>query len=186
MPIDREIISRAQQGDKEAFEALYKSSAAFVYNVAFRILESREDAREVLQDVFVLVFRKLKSFGFRSSFETWVYRVCVNQALNFIKKKERLKMNTFEYDDSRAQEPVVAAQAESNMIRQDRKDTADRLLATLAPDQRACVVLRDMQGLSYQEISRTLGININTVRSRLKRARERLLETGKKAGYERL
>ena len=176
--IPRDIIEKAQAGDREAFESIYKAASGFVYNVALRITNNREETQEVTQDVFLKVYRHIKDFGFRSSFKTWAYRITVNTALNAHKKATR------ETDRRQDFETVIETQADpvdtgKQIARQEEaaleKARLEALLNKLNLDQRTCIVLREIEGLSYQEISRVLNINLNTVRSRLKRARETLL-----------
>jgi RNA polymerase sigma-70 factor (ECF subfamily) len=170
--IDKDTLIRASQGDIQAFEEIYKTSSSFVYNVALRIVNNREDALEVSQDVFMTIYHKLKGFRFESSFKTWVYRITANSAINFAKKFSRTKTVPFE---EALGEGAVLNEAQAHMDQEHQNQLVESLLGELSPDQRACVVLRDIQGLSYEEIARALNININTVRSRLKRSREKLL-----------
>jgi len=180
--ISEDILVRASQGDVQAFEDVYKASSSFVYNVALRVVNNREDALEVAQEVFMIIYHKLKDFRFESSFKTWVYRITANYAINFAKKNSRTK--TVPFEEAYAQ-GVVQSDAHAQMDRDDQSHYIDSLLKELNEDQRACVVLRDMQGLSYEEIARALNININTVRSRLKRAREKLLSLKMQKGENR-
>ena len=166
--IPADILKKASEGDIGSFEQIYNNTAGFVYNVALRVLNNSEDAEEVAQEVFVAVYRKLKYFRFESSIKTWVYRITANRAINLAKKRSREKMITKEYE----KEAYLATGV--NAEKDKRGETIDMLLRSVDPDQRACLVLRNIEGLSYKEISETLKININTVRSRLKRARERL------------
>lgn len=174
--IAKDILIRASQGDMEAFEAVYKASSSFVYNVAFRIVNNREDALEVAQEVFLIIYDKLKGFRFESSFNTWVYRITANCAINYAKRNSRIK--TVPFEDAFG-EGAVLNEAQTHMDQEHQSQLVEKLLAELNPDQRACLVLRDIQGLSYEEIAQVLNININTVRSRLKRSREKLLSLRK-------
>src|SRR5476651_1892025 len=94
--ISKDILIKASQGDMRAFEDVYKASNSFVYNVAFRVVNNREDALEVAQEVFMIIYHKLKGFRFESSFKTWVYRITANHAINFAKKNSRAKTVPFE------------------------------------------------------------------------------------------
>jgi RNA polymerase sigma-70 factor (ECF subfamily) len=181
--IAKDILVKASQGDMEAFEDVYKASSSFVYNVAFRVVNNREDALEVAQEVFMIIHQKLKTFRFESSFKTWVYRITANYAINFAKKNSRAK--TVPYEDSFG-EGAVLSEAQTRMDQEHQSQLVEKLLAELNPDQRACVVLRDIQGLSYEEIAQALNININTVRSRLKRSREKLLSLRRQVDYEKV
>lgn len=152
-----------------SFELIYNDTANFVYNVALRILNNSEDAEEVTQEVFMTVYHKLKYFRFESSIKTWIYRITVNRAINLAKKRSREKMVRAEY------EKELYSNTETRPEKEKRSGIMEELLKSVDPDQRACLVLRNMEGLSYKEISNALKININTVRSRLRRAREKLL-----------
>ena len=167
--ISADILKKASEGDISSFETIYKVTADFVYNVAMRILNNDKDAEEITQEVFMVIYRKLKYFRFESSVRTWIYRITVNRAINLAKKRSREKMITVEYGKEASLSKVTKPEIEN------RDRLIEGLLKSVDPDQRACLVLRNIEGLSYKEISETLKININTVRSRLKRAREKLL-----------
>ena len=177
--ITPEILKNASQGDIVAFEEVYRAFSNFVYNVAFRINQNSADAEEVTQDVFMKVYHNLKSFQFHSTFKTWLYRVTVNTAINYYRKSKKERKDRVDYDsvvDSLAAERSTVEE----VIQGDNETRLQALLKILNPKYKACLVLREIEGLSYQEISATLKIPINTVRSRLKRARQALLGTGKK------
>jgi len=170
--ISEDVLVRAGQGESQAFEEVYKASSGFVYNVALRVVNNTEDAREVTQEVFLIIYHKLKSFRFESSFKTWVYRITANYAINYAKKYSRTKTVPFDEELGLGAAP---SEIESEMDKEHQGRIVDELLSEINPDQRACVVLRNIEGLSYEAIAQALNININTVRSRLKRAREKML-----------
>ncbi len=178
--ISRDVLTRAAGGDLAAFEEIYRAASGFVYGIAFRITGSREDTEEVTQDVFLKIHEHLKDFRFGSSFRTWAYRITVNTAVNVYRRNKRLGARRADF------EPVAATAVapdgtEERLEKADRERLVTGLLAGLNPEQRACVVLREIEGLSYREIAETLKINLNTVRSRLKRARLTLVTRGKEA-----
>lgn len=172
--IPNDTIIRAAEGDMEAFEEIYRIASGYVYTVALKIAGSREDAEEVTQDVFLSIHKNLKSFRFRSSLKTWIYRITTNRAINAYRKrsKERGRRVTFndEIDLGDANEVK-----EDTFEREHNKKLVDSMLESLPQEQRTCVVLKDIEGLKYEEIAKVLRININTVRTRLKRAREKLI-----------
>ncbi len=174
-----ELIVRAARGDMAAFEDIYRATSGFVYNVALRITNNRSDADEVTQDVFLKVYRKIGSFQFRSSFRTWVYRVAANTALNYCKRRFRQDKGNVGYDPA-IHDAAAPERASEPLQKQDDQKAIASMLKSLDPDQRACITLREIEGLDYKAIADTLNININTVRSRLKRAREKLLALGRK------
>lgn len=171
--IDNELIIRAAEGNAEAFEEIYKLSSAFVYTLTLRITNNKDDAQDVTQDVFIGIYKNLKSFKFKSSFKTWVYRVAVNTAVNAALKTSRDSCRQGDYDTA-VQTTHVSDKFGKTIEQEHHEKLLATLLGKLNPDQRACIVLREIEGLNYQEISETLQININTVRTRLKRARRTL------------
>ncbi|MFH1239113.1 MAG: sigma-70 family RNA polymerase sigma factor [bacterium] len=180
--ISRDLLLKAANGDVPAFEEIYKFASGFVYNVALRIAGNREDAQEIAQEVFLRIFKNLKDFKFKSSFKTWVYRITVNTALNIRKKALKDLSRQAEYNENIYYKKAIQDDSPEKIIdTKTNEEMVNNLLAVLNPRHRACIVLREMQGLSYEEIAQVLKININTVRSRLKRAREILLKRG---GYK--
>ncbi|MFH1552071.1 MAG: sigma-70 family RNA polymerase sigma factor, partial [Candidatus Omnitrophota bacterium] len=135
---------------------------------------SREDAEEVTQDVFISIHKNLKRFQFRSSFKTWLYRITANMAINAYRKRSRDRGKMMPYDDGIAVEDKKAPEV-SGIDEEYRQKMVNSMLDSLPLEQRACIVLKDIEGLKYREIAHALRININTVRSRLKRAREKLI-----------
>jgi len=172
--ISREIISRAAQGDLNAFETIYKAYFNIVTNVALRVVNRLEDAEDIAQEVFMNIYHNLKNFRFESSLKTWIYRAAVNTAINHSKKTSRHRDRTVEYTEA-LNAPNPGEDARQKIDAQSHEKIVQTLLNAVSPEQRACIVLRSIEGLSYQEIAATLNIPINTVRSRIKRARETML-----------
>ncbi|NQT95204.1 MAG: sigma-70 family RNA polymerase sigma factor [Candidatus Omnitrophica bacterium] len=172
--ISKDTIAQAQMGDIDAFEKIYNVTSGFVYSLSLRMTSNKEDAEEITQDVFLKIHKSLKRFEFRSSFKTWVYRIAVNTAINFSRRVSKKKADTVKYDDT-----VDTAEEKDTMRDAHEKEHNEKLiqsmLGILNPDQRLCMILRNIEGLSYEEIAETLKVNINTVRTRLKRAREKLI-----------
>ncbi|MBF0593589.1 MAG: sigma-70 family RNA polymerase sigma factor [Candidatus Omnitrophica bacterium] len=175
LDIDDDVIRRAAQGDAGAFEAILKSYGDLVFNVSLRVVRHREDAEEVAQEVFLTIYRKLKDFQWRSSFKTWVYRVTINTAINYAKRVAGMKNRSVEYNEAVHAGESSPSDVQQSAEKEYAQGVVDRLLGELSEEQRACIVLRNMEGLKYEEIAGVLGIDINAVRSRLKRARVKLL-----------
>lgn len=179
--ISSDIIARASQGDLAAFEEIYRQFASYVYNVAVRMLKNREDAEEVAQDVFMTMHKSLKEFRGESSLKTWVHRVTINRALNFLKKRSTLQSREVGLDP----EFEVAGKPDDRHDKEHSQAIIDKLLGALTPDQRACIVLRNLEGFTYEQIAQSLKIDINAVRSRIKRARWKMLDMKKEVlSYE--
>ena len=177
--IPKELILNALEGDISAFEKIYRATSGFVYSTALRITRNHADAEEVTQEVFIKVYKNLKRFRFRASFTTWLYRIAVNTALNVYRKTSRQRQRRADYDTA-IQTKGIPDPRETIFDRADAQNRIESLLSTLKPEQRACIILRELEGLSYREIAKVLKININTVRSRLKRARQALLSAAPK------
>jgi len=175
--IPQGTIIKAREGEKAAFEAIYRAASGFVYTVALRITNNPQEAEEVTQDVFLKVYRHLAEFEFRSSFTTWLYRISVNTALNAYKRLARERSRRVDLSDTSDRQEFAVAAPEVGQDEDNERRVA-RLLEKLKPHQRACIALREFEGLSYQQIAEVLKVKINTVRSRLKRAREVLLRGG--------
>ena len=181
--ITNDMILKAAKGDMDAFEKIYIAANSFVFNVALRVSGRREDAKEITQDVFVKLYRKLSGFKFESSFKTWVYRITVNTAINTAKKAKRQGKNMLSYDDDIILKNQIEQNA-SSTTRGEGSQPLEALLSELDLNQRACITLRSIEGLSYKQISEALHVNINTVKTRIKRARESMIKLiGKGGGH---
>lgn len=170
--ISQETIQQAARGNEAAFDTIYHATAGFVYNTALRVTRDRELAREISQEVYVTLFDKLKTFRHESRLTTWLYRVTVNKAINLMKSESRMRRADVDLDHAAAH---VAPEAGAREEQEQRQRVIDRLLDLLTPEQRACVVLRNLEGLSYARIAGVLGVGVDVVRSRLRRAREKFL-----------
>lgn len=174
LEIPESVLNRAAGGDRAAFEEIYRLTASFVFSVAMRVARNKEDAEEVTQDVYIKAHRNLAGFRGESALKTWLYRITVNTALDRCRKRRETKYPHVDIDDAAS---AVSVEPEAGKLLDRRADeqTIQALLSGLNDDQRVCIVLREIEGLSYEEISRALNININTVRTRLKRGREKLM-----------
>jgi len=174
--ISKETIEKAASGDMAAFEEIYKTFSSTVYTIAFNITRDHHDAEETTQDVFVKVFGKLKDFKFESAFGTWIYRVAVNTAINIYNGRLRRRQKTVNLDEAGDMIDASAEMPADALEREGAKTEVADMLKNLRPEHRSCIVLREIEGLDYREIAAVLRIPLNTVRSRLKRAREALMD----------
>ena len=169
-----DVLEQASAGNMDAFEQMYRATSSFVYNVALRITRNSANAEEVTQDVFMKIYRNLKDFQFRSTFKTWVYRITVNTAINHYRRSNKEEKGRVDYDN------IIESLPDNRPVREgisqsDNQARLNALLDKLSPEHKTCLILREIEGLSYQEIAGALKIPVNTVRSRLKRARQALL-----------
>ena len=169
---DLELARRCQDGDSGAFEELYRLHAGRLYNLVFRMAGSAEEAEDLLQDVFVHAHRKLGSFRGDSSLGTWLYRLAVNQCLDFLRgKQNRMTKVTGSLDDDGAAEPAAALPAVPTAI--SRIDL-ERAIARLPAGCRAAFVLHDVEGFEHNEVARLLGVSEGTSKSQVHKARTKL------------
>jgi len=174
------LVRLSQEGDVDSFERLIESHKQRVYNIALRMVKNRDDAFDVSQEVFIRVYKSIGKFGGKSSFSTWIYRITVNCCLDHIKKEGRYKYISDAGEDGPGAGVIENLRAEetpeSVMEKSIKRDEIKKALDLLESDFRAAVVLRDIQGFSYDEISRITNANIGTVKSRISRGRRRLRE----------
>jgi len=185
-----EIIKRCQQGNRVAFNELVHRHERKVFNLCFRILGNREEAEDVAQDVFVTVFRAIKSFRGDSAFSTWVYRVAVNNCKNRLKYLRRRGYFRTESMEQTFDDGEVEHQREYSDDKEDLPEEAmnraelnaeiQTAIDGLDEEYREVIVLRDVQGFSYEEISGILQLKEGTVKSRIHRAR---MELQRKLGH---
>ncbi len=178
--ISRETIEKAAAGDMDAFEEIYKTFSSTVFTIALNVTRDRLDAEEAAQDVFVKIFRKLRDFKFESSFGTWIYRITINTAINKYHARSRNKQNTQDFKSSG--EVAGPDAAKDKYDKEDAGSKVAGLLRSLSPEHRSCIVLRELEGLDYKEMAEVLRVPLNTVRSRLKRARQALIGHYRKEG----
>ena len=173
-------IHRAQNGDVAAFEELVRTHQKRVLSIVAGILRWNEDVEDIGQQVFLKVFQALKRFDGRSSFSTWLYKIAVNETYDYLRKKKARKL-VYEADLSLEQEERLGdyapdADRSAAHERAEAQQAVERLLAELSPEERLMIVLKEVEGYSVEEISEATGINPNTVKVRMFRARRRLTE----------
>ena len=169
---DLELARRCGQGDVAAFEELYRLHAPRLYTLVLRMTGSEADAEDVLQEVFLQAHRKLTGFRGDSGLGTWLYRMAVNQALDFLRGRQaKMARTTTSYDDDAVAEPVAPAPVIPTAI--SRLDL-ERSIARLPDGCRAAFVLHDIEGLAHNEVAALLGISEGTSKSQVHKARMRL------------
>ena len=176
------LISRSRDGDAAAFGELVQIYERRVYNLAYRMCGNREDAADLAQEALVRAFKAMRRFREQAQFSTWLYRIVVNVCLDH--QRSRMRHPTVSLDepvtgdDGDIPRQVVADEPDPSE-QYDRTETqaaVHRAIGRLAADHRAVVIMRDIQGLAYEEIAEVLGVALGTVKSRLNRARMALKE----------
>ncbi len=171
-----DVIEPFIAGDQDVFKFIYQETSSFLFRVIYRMVKSKQEAEDLLQDVYLKIFENKSSYNQeKASFNTWVYRIAVNHTLNYLKRRSRL---TFLEG-----EPLLSSYEEDHLDKlsgQEDLATVRRALAAVKPDFRVCLVLADVEERSYEEIAAILNIKIGTVRSRLNRGRKALLKIYRK------
>ncbi|MDH3334713.1 MAG: sigma-70 family RNA polymerase sigma factor [Gammaproteobacteria bacterium] len=164
---DTKLIERCISGDREAFEALLAEYERPVYNAAYRMLNNRDDARDVTQTVFLKVFQNFGQYDPSRRFFSWIYRITLNESINWLGKANRLEPLAFEaVDEGKGPEQELESARVSA--------TVQAALMTINTDYRTVVILKHFLGCSYVEISEILELPEKTVKSRLYTARQQL------------
>jgi len=179
---EKELVERVQRGDLSAFEELIRPYEKKVFNLAYRMCGSVEDAKDLAQEAIVRAFSGLSSFRGDASFSTWLYRIASNACLDELRRRKR---QPADYLD----EPVITVDGEIRrqvadpsqnplevVERSELQQIIQDSLTSLPEEYRVVVVLREIQGFSYQEIAEILNCSLGTVKSRLNRARKALKE----------
>lgn len=173
------VIQAVLDGDINAYELLVKEYEKNVYNLALRMVGNSEDAADMSQEAFIKAYNSLTSFRGDSKFSVWLYRIVSNVCLDYLRSRGRRQTVSLsaENDDGEDVEIDISDETQSPERLLDRRLTRDavrRGLAALPPEHRQILLLREIQGLSYDEIADALGIEAGTVKSRIFRARKKL------------
>jgi RNA polymerase sigma-70 factor (ECF subfamily) len=167
---DLELSAKIRSGDSAAFEELYRQHAARLYNLAYRMAGTANEADDLLQDIFLLAYRKVGSFRGESSLGTWLYRLAMNHCLDVLRSRQsRMGQQTDSLDEDSAAEPA-AAPALGAVSRID----LDRAIDRLPPACRAAFLLHDVEGFGHGEVGAILGISEGTSKSQVHKARLRI------------
>ncbi len=174
---DDQLIAQFTAGCNFSFEEIVRRYETKVHNLAMRLTRNAEDAEEVLQDVFVTVYRKIEGFEGKAKFSSWLYRITVNAA--FMKLRKRKQDQSVSLDDmlphlqnkAITQRNAFGARSDSLAINNEIKDALESAINKLPDDYRAVFILRDIDGLSNKEVGDILGLSIPAVKSRLHRSR---------------
>ena len=181
---ETQFIERLKQGEASAFETLIAERSGEVYGLLYRLTENSEDARDLTQETFLRAFQSIGSFRGESDLRTWIYRIAINQARNRWRWwKRRRRDSTVSLDSAvvHGTQPLVDTlraerdrSPEQETLSHERERVLRRALQSLSLSYRETVILRDIEGFTYEEIAETLGINVGTVKSRLARGRQEL------------
>lgn len=176
---EQELVARAKAGDDEAFAQLMRANEKRIYNLTLRMTGNPEDAMDLAQEAFLNAWRGLKFFQGDSAFSTWVYRLASNACIDHLRRKKRRQdisapMPTDEEDDSQPDIPDDRFRPDRELERRELRRAVIQGLKQLSDEHRQVLVMRELNGLSYQEIADVLDLEAGTVKSRIARARNSL------------
>jgi RNA polymerase sigma-70 factor (ECF subfamily) len=182
MLLEEDLITRSQNGDIDAFEELVAKYERKVYAVAYRFMGNQEDASDLTQEAFLKAYQSLKSFRQEASFSTWICRIVSNVCRDQLRKTKKNGHSSLDEDvwleDGSVKKQLRDERPTPDEFyeRKELKEYLQGLINNLNPDYKMVVVLRDIQGYSYEEIAEILDCSLGTVKSRLNRARKALRE----------
>lgn len=177
---ERELIRRAQGGDVAAFEQLINEHQKRIFSIAYRVAGNPDDAADMAQEVLVKIFKNINKFKGDSKFSTWIYRVATNTCLDELKRLKRHKAYSLdqelETEDGAVSVDVedTAPTPEQSAERKAIRSAVNSAIAKLGEEHKKVIILRDIQGFSYEEIAKMLNCSDGTVKSRISRARAQL------------
>lgn len=180
--IDQLLVERAQHGDKHAFELLVAKYQRKLGRLLSRFIRNPTEVEDVVQEAFIKAYRALPSFRGDSAFYTWLYRIGINAAKNYLVSEGRRPPTTTEFDSEDAEGFEDADQLrnintpENELMSKQVAETVNRAMDSLPEELKTAITLREIEGLSYEEIASMMNCPIGTVRSRIFRARETIAE----------
>jgi RNA polymerase sigma-70 factor (ECF subfamily) len=167
--MEAQLIQRCKDGDLHAFETLFKDYGDKVFGLCLRMCGNRQEAEDLVQEVFIIIIRKIKAFRGESKFSTWLYRITVNFCISYLRKQSRKKETNENFD-------VVASLKTAPTQDLVHRESLKKAIAQLPDGYRASVILHDIQGYNHREIANMLGITVGSSKSQLFKARRKLRE----------
>lgn len=177
---DEELVEKVKNGDIDAFEKIIEAYESKVFGVIYHMINDKNEVEDIAQEVFIKVYKNLHKFQGNSSLYTWIYRITVNLCLDVIKSKKKVIYldDTIKTEDGEIDRELPSNEKTGEEIYEEKelKDIMRKCISKLPEKQRAMVILRDIKGLSYEEISEITNIKLGTVKSQINRARIKLKE----------
>ena len=179
------LVRRVQSHDEMAFREIVDRYQAKVFSIIYGILRNRNDAEDIAQQVFAKIYFSIKNFDFRSSLLTWIYKITVNECYDYLRKKRVRKLvyeSDFSSEDSLRMENSEPAtdRAPAVDLRLAQHDLIIKLLAKISEEDRSLILLKEVEGHSVEELAEMTGMNENTIKVKLFRARQKLVKAAQR------
>jgi RNA polymerase sigma-70 factor (ECF subfamily) len=179
------LVRRVQAKDEMAFREIVERYQAKVFSIIFGILRNHNDAEDIAQQVFSKIYFSIKNFDFRSSLLTWIYKITVNECYDYLRKKRVRKLvyeSDFSEEDAQRMQNTDAAidQNPAADTRLAQRDLIGKLMSKLSSEDRSLLLLKEVEGHSVEELSQMTGMNENTIKVKLFRARQKLLKAAQR------
>ena len=179
------LVQRAQAGEEFAFREIVERYQSKVFSIIHGVVRQRNDVEDIAQQVFAKVYVSIKSFDFRSSLITWIYKITVNECFDYLRKR---KVRKLVYESDLSEDEVRRVEnAEPPTGRQDpadaslaRRDYVVKLLSRVSEEERMLLMLKEVEGFSVEELSSRTGMNENTIKVKLFRARQKLVKAAQR------
>lgn len=177
---EQRLVLQAQKGNVKAFEELVLEHQKIIYNIIYRIMNNPEDTYDLSQETFIKAYTNIKQYNKKSKFSTWLYRIATNASLDELRRRKgKQTFSTNQVVEGKDNEMILeyedaSENVEEKIVKQEKTDIVACALKELNKNHRTILVLREMQGLSYDEISQILDITLGTVKSRISRARQEM------------
>jgi RNA polymerase sigma-70 factor (ECF subfamily) len=173
---ETELISRCQQGDQEALKDIFDKYHKKVYGIAYGVLGQREDALDAMQEVFIKLLRSIRNFKGKSKFYTYLYRMTTNTAIDLARKRKRFPISSLDQGESFQLPDGIEKRPDRILLDKELEGRVKSAMRKLPMDQRTAIVLREVEGLTYEEMAETMGCSIGTIMSRLHYGRKKIRE----------
>lgn len=188
---EADLVRRVQARDEIAFRVIVERYQSKVFSIIFGILRNRNDAEDIAQQVFAKIYFSIRSFDFRSSLLTWIYKITVNECYDYLRKKRVRKLvyeSDFSEDDAQrmeASEPAVDGHVPID-TRLAQRDLIIKLLGKLSEEDRSLMLLKEVEGHSVEELAHMTGLNENTIKVKLFRTRQKLLKAATRLTHAKI
>src|ERR1700710_1955553 len=182
---EAQLVRRVQARDELAFREIVDRYQAKVFSIIYGILRNRNDAEDIAQQVFSKIYFSIKNFDFRSSLLTWIYKITVNECYDYLRKKRVRKLvyeSDFSEEDAQRMQNTDAAIDQHPAVdtKLAQRDLIGKLMSKLSSEDRSLLLLKEVEGHSVEELSQMTGMNENTIKVKLFRARQKLLKAAQR------